>query len=192
MIAEPAFWDLLSSLLVKGAFKPAPRVIFAPPSDGKQEGTEEGMDEGTEEGMDDDTEDGAEDGMGDGNEDGIGDEDGTEDGTEEGMGDGAEDGMGDGERDGARAAERFSDVTADAYYAPAVSWMLDHEITTGCGMPADMFCPLRGFHAKSSRCFCGEPPANPPPRCPAQRSSKTSQPGVSQTRPSAGPPKPGQ
>ena len=36
------------------------------------------------------------------------------------------------------AAARFDDVAADAYYAAAVGWMLQHAITTGCN--DDSFC----------------------------------------------------
>ena len=39
------------------------------------------------------------------------------------------------------AAGAFTDIEADDYFAPAVTWMLEHNITTGCGQ--EMFCPSR-------------------------------------------------
>ena len=77
------------------------------------------------------------DGEGDDGEgdDGEGDDGGDPDGQDPDDGDGGD------PAEVFDAAEVFNDVDADDYFAAAVSWLLQHDITTGCA--DDAFCPSR-------------------------------------------------
>ena len=59
------------------------------------------------------------------------------------------------------AASEFDDVTTDAYYAPAVGWMVQHGITAGCA--ADSFCPERDVSRQQFVTFLWRAAGRPQP-----------------------------
>ena len=59
------------------------------------------------------------------------------------------------------AASEFDDVTTDAYYAPAVGWMVQHGITAGCA--ADSFCPEQNVSRQQFVTFLWRAAGRPQP-----------------------------
>ena len=60
-----------------------------------------------------------------------------------------------------KAGERFHDVSADAYYAAAVGWMVEHKITAGC--EEANFCPGNPVSRQQSITFLWRAAGSPRP-----------------------------
>ena len=60
-----------------------------------------------------------------------------------------------------QADTKFDDVEADAYYAPAVGWMLKHDITKGCGEVE--FCPNQSVSRRQFVTFLWRAAGSPEP-----------------------------
>ena len=74
---------------------------------------------------------------------------------------GGDDGGDDGGVETPAASARFDDVAAGVWYEAAVSWMIGHDVTHGCG--PRMFCPDRGVTRQQFVTFLWRAAGQPTP-----------------------------